>query len=336
MTTAIGDQNPTMLDAAKRTDPNGAIAMIVETLSKRVPELEDATMIEGNLPTGHRISMRTALPSPTWRMANQGIAGSKSLGDQVDEVCGQLAGRSVVDPDVANLGGNEAAFRASEDASFVAAMGYEVATGIWYHDLSTNPEKFEGLSPRLASSTGLYGGQVLASAATAAFTSGGGDQASAWWVCWGKGGVYLIYPKGSKAGLQHKDMGEQMVSDAAGNRFPAYETVWKWNVGMCVEDYRQVCRVPNIDTGNILDSGVVLLQQLLKGYHQIGNPSMGRCTLYVNRKIAYYLHAQAIFGAVNSTLKYDDGIANGRKVLLFMGCPVRTTDSLLNTESVVS
>lgn len=337
MTTAIGDQNPTMIDAARRTDPNGAIAMVVEQLSKETPELQDATMLEGNLPTGTRISLRTALPTVSWRMANQGIAGSKSLADQVDEVCGQLAGRSVVDPDVANLGGNEAAFRASEDKSFVAAMGYEVATGAWYHDLASNPEKFEGLSPRMGITSGLYGGQIVrADQVSGGSASSGSDQASAWWICWGPKSVYFMYPKGSKAGLQHQDMGLQMVTDAAGNRFPAWETVWKWNIGLTVEDYRQVVRVADIDTSAIAETGTLLLQALLKGYYQLHNPRAGRSVLYVNRKIAYYLAAQAIFGAVNSTLKYEHDLKVGTQTLMFMGCPVRTTDSLLNTEAIVS
>jgi hypothetical protein len=332
MTTAIGDSNPTMLDVAKRLDGSGRIMNIVEQLSKRTPELEDATVMEGNLITGHRVSLRTALPSPTWRMANQGIPGSKSLADTLDESCGQLAGRSVVDPDVANLGGNAAAYRAKEDSAFLSAMSYEVATGIWYHSHTTAPQKFHGLSPRLALTTGTYGGQIVDSQITAS----GDDQASAWWVCWGDSGAYLIYPKGSKAGLEQKDMGEQMVADANGDRFPAFETVWKWHVGLCVEDYRQVCRVANIDTSAVAETGTLMLQDLLKGYHQIGNPQMGRCTLYVNRRLAFFMHSQAVFGTSSSTLKYETDLGSGRKILTFMGCPVRTTDSLLNTEAIVS
>jgi len=331
-TTAIGNTNPTMLDAAKRTDPNGGIAMIVEQLSKVTPELQDATALEGNLPTGHRITMRTALPSPTWRMANQGIATTKSLTDQVDEVCGQLAARSVVDPDVANLGGNEAAYRASEDISFVSSMGIEVGAGIFYHSTKATPEKFMGFAPRLNSTTGNYGGQVVSSG----ISHSGSDQSSAYWVCWGPKSCYLIYPKGSQAGLKQEDMGKQMVADADGNRFPAWETVFKWQVGLCVEDYRQVVRIPNIDTSAIAETGTLLVQDFIRGYHQLGNPNMGRTVLYVNRKIAAYLHFQALFGAVSSTLNFEKDIATGRPVLTFLGHPVRMTDSITNAEDTVS
>lgn len=331
-TTALVNDFPTMADVAKRTDPDGGIASIVEVLAKQVPELQDAAMQEGNLDTGHRITTRMALPSVSWRLANQGIAASKSLTAQVDEVCGQVAALSHVDPDVAKLGGNEIAFRASEDSAFVSAMGYEVATGLWYHNLATNPEKFEGLSPRLGLSTGEYGGQIVKSQVA----TSGSNCASAWWVTWGPKGVYFIFPKGQKAGLDHQDMGLQMITDPAGKRFPAWESVWKWNVGVCVEDYRQIVRVANIYVAGILETGTLFLQDLTKGYHQLHNPDMGRTILYLNRKIATYLHEQAILGAAQSTLLFERDFATGKPVLMFMGCPVRVTDSLLSTEAAIS
>lgn len=332
MTAALDSTNLNMTEVAKRLDPDGGMAQIIEQMAKMTPELDDAVWIEGNLPTGHRISLRNALPTLTWRLANQGVPGSKSAVDQVDETCGQLAGHCVVDEDTAGLGGNAVAVRASEDAAFVAAMANEVATGLFYHSHSSNPERFTGLSPRLASTTGLYGGQVLPSEISAS----GSDQASAWWVCWGARGVYMIYPKGTVAGLKMEDMGKQAVTDADGNRFPAFETFWKWHVGLCVEDYRKVVRVPNIDTSAIAETGTLLLQSLLKGYYQLYKPDAGRCVLYVNRKVAFYLESQAIMGAVNSTLKYEDFGGGGKKTLTFQGCPVRVTDSLLNTEDIIT
>lgn len=331
MTTALVNDFTTMSDVAKRMDPDGGIASIVEVLEKMVPELQDAAVMEGNLDTGHRITTRMALPSVAWRLANQGIPGSKSITTQIDEVCGQVAASSHVDPDVAGLGGNEVAYRASEDAAFVAAMGYEVASNLWYGNVGTNPEKMMGLSPRLALSTAEFGGQIIKSQINQA----GATKASAWWVTWGPKGVYFIFPKGSKAGLQHTDMGLVPYTDGEGRRFPAYESFWKWNVGVCVEDYRQLVRVANLDVTGILETGTLLLQDLTKGYHQLFSPDTGRTILYVNRKIATYLHEQAILGASQSTLLFERDFANGKPVLMFMGCPVRKTDSLTSSEALV-
>ena len=331
-TTAINETNPTFADAMKLMDTSGAMIPIAEQLQRNIPELNDATVKEGNLLTGHRIAHETALPSVSWRTANQGVASSKSRVHQVDEACGQLAAKSVLDPDVANLGGNEQAVRAAYDSRFVRAMGHEVATGIWYHSRNTNPEKFDGMAMRLASTTGLYGGQVIDSQIAAS----GDDQASIYIMCWGPGGVYLIYPKGQTAGVKLTDMGLREATDADGNSFPAWVSYWKWQVGLCVEDYRQVVRLANIDTSAVAETGTLLLQDMLKAYFQIHNPSMGRMAMYLNRKIIAYLTSQSIFGAANSTLKYENDLATGQQVMTFMGIPVRVTDSLLNTESIVS
>lgn len=327
----INASNPTLLDQIKRTDPNGAIAQIVETLTQRNQILKDATFIEGNLPTGHRFTSRTALPSVGWRRYNEGIASSKSRTDQVDESCGQLEGNSIVDCELAKLNGNEAAFRSSENVGFLQAFNNEMETGFFYHSTLTNPEKFMGLSPRFAATTQTAGGsQVLKMDASAS----GSDQASMWLVCWSPETVFGIYPKGSSAGLTPHDMGEQLILDANNNRFRAYVMNWNWKIGLCVKDWRFVVRIANIDTGNLLSTGNLLLQAMVKAYHQLFDPSAGRCVFYCNRLIATYLHLQAMDAVKNSTLKIES--VGGQPVTTFLGIPIRETDALLSTEAALS
>ena len=111
----VGSTYLTLADWVKRMAPGGGIDDIIEVLTTSNPILEDAAVLEGNLPTGHRSTQRTTLPSGTWRMLNQGIAGTKGTTEQVDDTCGMLEGLSQIDVDLAKLNGNEAAFRASED-----------------------------------------------------------------------------------------------------------------------------------------------------------------------------------------------------------------------------
>ena len=171
----IGSGNPTLLDLVKRQDPDGSIAALVELLTRRNPILEDVTFVEGNLPTGHRFSSRTGLPSVGWRRFNEGISPSKGQADNIDETCGMLEGLSVVDTELAKLNGNEAAFRMSEDQGFLQAFNNEISTGLFYHSTKTAPEKFMGLSPRFDSTTtSLAKSQVLIGDAS----SSGGDATS--------------------------------------------------------------------------------------------------------------------------------------------------------------
>lgn len=329
-TTAINTGNPTLLDVIKRTDPNGAIASVVEMLSKESPLIEDATFIEGNLPTGHRVTARTALPSVGWRMFNEGVAASKSRTDQFDETCGMLEGHSIVDCELAELNGNKAQFRATEDSAFMDALTQELETGMFYHSTKLAPEKFMGLSPRLDSLSGDYNNQII----NCQISSSGSDQTSIWFVVWGPETVFAIYPKDSKGGISYHDMGEQMVTDSNSKRFRAYETVWNWKVGLCVKDARYVVRLANIDTSAIVGTGKLLLEDMIKAFYQLKDVRKGRPVIYANRTMATYLHLQAQDTVKNSTLTIDN--IGGQPITRFLGIPIRVTDALLNSEDVIS
>lgn len=329
-TTALSVENPTLLDMIKRTDPNGAIAKVVEALAKRTPLIEDMAVVEGNLPTGHRFTTRTGLPSIGWRRFNEGVAAGKSKADQIDESCGMLEGRSVVDCELAELNGNGPAFRASEDMAFLQSFHQEIETGVFYHSTKTAPEKFMGLAPRLDSLSGPYNKQIVSSQ----ISSSGNDQTSMYFVAWHPETVFAIYPKGSVGGLKAHDMGTQMVEDAAGNRYRAFETVWNWKFGLCVKDARYLVRLANIDTSAIVGTGKLLIEDMIKAYHRLQDTNTGRLAIYCNRTIATYLHLQAQDSVKNSTLSIDN--IGGKPITTFLGIPIRTTDALLDTEAVVA
>ena len=61
----------TLADWGKRVDPNGKVDKIIELLNQTNPILQDMPFVEGNLPTGHRTTIRSGLPSATWRTAKQ-------------------------------------------------------------------------------------------------------------------------------------------------------------------------------------------------------------------------------------------------------------------------
>lgn len=331
----INAGNPTLLDVAKRMDPSGRIPQIVELLSQRNAALEDMTMVEGNLPTGHRVVSRTALPAANtaWRRFNEGAITGKSKTDTVDEACGMLNVQSKVDVALAKLNGNEAAFRASEDAGFLQSLNNEVESGIFYHSTKTAPEKFMGLAPRFDSTTGPGGSQILLHDGSPS----GSDQTSIWIAAWSPETVFGIYPKGSLGGLQSKDMGEQLVDDGsgAGRTFRAYVMDWMWQIGLCVKDYRYVVRIANIDTSALAATGSTLIVSMVKALEEkLYSKKVGRPVIYVNRKIATYLRLQAMASTTNSTLTLER--VGGIPITMFDGIPIKTTDALLNNEDIIS
>ena len=85
----VGSTNLTLSDWARRQE-NAKIAKIVEMLNLTNPILDDMVFVEGNLPTGHKTTIRSGLPSVAWRLLNYGVPPSKSRTVQVTDTCGML------------------------------------------------------------------------------------------------------------------------------------------------------------------------------------------------------------------------------------------------------
>lgn len=325
---------PTLLDHARRTDPSGKIADIVEVLKQRLPILGHIPWQEGNLPNGHVYTSRTGLPTPSWRALNEGVGLAKSSTTQVTESCGIMQAMSAVDVEVARFNGNQAAFRASEDAAFLQGFDIEFARALIYESTATNPERMTGIAPRLNSLSGQYGKQVISA-------GGAGNRTSMYLVNWSPDNVFCIYPKGSTAGLEQKDLGEQVWTDPADSnkKFTAYVTQFTWKLGLVVRDYRQVARIANIDSSATgltkTGSGTAgfLLDQMLKAYYQIDAPATSGMAWYCNRTIAHYLHLQgqeqAKYGLTTDTIE-------GRPITRHLGIPIYVLDTITNSEAAVS
>ena len=89
--------NPTLADLAKVTDPDGSIADVVEILNATNEILTDMSWMEGNLTTGHRSSIRSGLPTPTWRKLYGGFQPTTSRAVQTTGNCGMMEAYPVVD-----------------------------------------------------------------------------------------------------------------------------------------------------------------------------------------------------------------------------------------------
>lgn len=332
---AVGTLYPTLVDITKRTDPSGNIADVVEMLSKVNPILQDIAFSEGNLPTGHTYTSRVALPTPTWRKFNQGVAPTKSVTDQYTETCGMLEAFSKVDCALANLNGNAAAFRADEDSAFTMGFGLEVARALFYESLSSNPERIHGLAVRLGSTAASNpaAAQIIKGDATAS----GNDQTSIWLIGWSPRTVFGIYPKGSVAGLKSEDLGKQLTKDANNNDFTAWVTHWMWQLGLVVRDYRYVARVCNIDTSAWkadLSAGVDLVLSMDDAYAALFDRESVQPVFYMNRAAFSMYNKQLQKKGTTNLLEYLE--RGGVRIPHFLGVPIRLVDAITSTESVVS
>jgi hypothetical protein len=334
------NSNLTLADWAKRTDPDGRVALVAELLSQSNEILEDCVYKEGNLPTGDRVVIRTGLPTAYWRSLNQGIPNSKSSTAQVDEACGMLEARSEVDKDLAMLNGNTAQFRLSEDTAFLEAMNQTQAQTIFYGNPATDPKQFLGLATRYSLTTAGNGTNIIPGGA-----SSGSLNTSVYLVVWGDNTVYCPFPKGSKAGLLHEDLGEQTVYDGV-NRMQAYATRYQWKSGLVVKDWRYVVRIPNLLVADVVagtgtqaaSAATQLTKLMMRAMYKIPNLDMGRAAFYMNRTVHSGLAVQSLDRS-QAALAVQPALSQfgtARNYLSFQGIPIRRVDCLLNTEAVVS
>lgn len=328
---------PTLVDWAKRLDPDGKVPIVAELLSQTNEILTDAVFVQGNLPTGHRVVVRTGLPAIYWRTLNAGVPTSKSTTAQVDEGCGMMEARSHVDAKLAQLHTDIGGFRMSEDAAFIEGMNQLQATTMFYGNPANDIKEYLGLSTRYGLKSGGNAQNIIDAGGT------GTDNTSVWLIVWSDQTVFCTFPKSSTAGLQHKDLGEESVQDANGGWYQALRTLYQWDNGLVVKDWRYAVRICNIDVSILTgeEAGTAdLIKFMIKAIARIPALKMGRPAFYMNRTVKEMLEIQglgkstAASGVVNNVVLDDMGKLS-QTISTFRGIPLRTCDQLLNTEARV-
>lgn len=344
---------PTLLDVTRGLDPDGNTAAVVELLQQSNAPLLDIPWGEGNLSNGERTTVRTGIPDPIWRSFYQGVPASKSTKAQIQDSCGMLESRAEVDKDEADLNGNTASWRLSEDLAFLEGMNQGFCNALFYGNVAVNKASFNGFAPRfsqLSTTAGTVGYQNIIDAGGT-----GANLTSIWLVCWGQNTVFGIYPKGKKGGLQRQDLGEYDAFDENGDRFRAYGTHYKWDCGLTVKDWRYIVRIANIDVSALISGNGApdIISLLIKAMHRV--PALGivqtgvqnvsangaaaiplapNPVFYANRTIAEWIDLQTQ-AKTNYTLKTGNDVF-GRPVTFVRGIPLRNCDQLLSTETQVT
>ncbi len=327
---------PTLMDVARRSG-DAKISNIVEIMNKSNPILDDIPWVECNSGVTHVTTIRTGIPTPTWRMLNSGVPNGKSTTKQIKAHCGMLEIYSEVDAKQVELarrnGGQEGAanFLASENNAFVEGFGQEIARVFFYGDPSV-PQEPVGL--------GNYYQKIGTTSAETNVIDGGGqgsDNTSIWLIQWGPDSVCGIYPQGSKAGLSENYKGVQTVKDADGNQFEAHRTHYSWDAGLVVRDWRSAVRIANVDVSDAVannNSAVNVLTALTKAVYKLPKKSaMTRTAIYMRKELITLLDLQCQAKS-NLLLGYVD--VCGKPVLHFRGIPIREQETLLTSEAKIS
>jgi hypothetical protein len=332
----IGNDVLTFADIAKRMDPNMEdVASIVEVLNNQNDILKFLPWMEGNLPTGHRTTIRAGKPTVGTRRINQGVAPSKSITKQVDEGTMLLEGWSEADTETLRLGGNEGSVRASEDVSTLEAMNDFFSTTFFYGNPALNVDRFLGIAPRYNSLSGEYAGRIINAQGS------GSDNTSIWLVGLGERGLHGIYPKGTKAGIERKDLGLQVISEN-GTRRTVKQTQFIWHCGLALKDYRHMIRIANIDVSNLStfgsgsDTSARLLRHMIQAMNKIpGNPQG------YGLKYAFLMNETTKTWADIMTTEKTNGAftmkeIHGQEFTHFRNIPIIKCDAITDAESAVA
>lgn len=323
---------PTFADIAARMDQNGRIVNVIEVLRQTNPILTDMRFTECNKEDGYLTSVRTGLPEPTWRKLYGGVQPSKSSTATVTDTCGNLEAYSEIDKDLADINGNSAAWRASEEEAFLQAMNNAMAETLFYGDTAKNPERFLGLSARYTSLKAKNGRMIVDAGGT-----GSSGNTSVWLVCWGAG-VTGIYPKGSQAGLKAEDLGETTITKTDGSLYQAYRTHFKWSIGLSVRDWRAVARVANIKVSDLkamsnTQANQKLIYSLIEAKNALDPQYRGSAVMYCNRDVSTALEKMALDKSFNALSITE---AAGQFDTRFFGIPIRTCDAISSDEKAVA
>lgn len=331
----LGGNNPTLMDIARRTDGNGKIAKIVEMLSEQNSILDDMMFEQCNSGSSHRTTVRTGLPEAVWRKLYEGVPSSKSETEQIMDSCGMLETYSEIDKALADMAPDKGAFLLSESASFLESMNNEMADTLIYGNEKKDKAKFTGLAARygaISDDEKKIGFNVISGGGT------GVDNTSIYVLNWGPQTMHGLYPRGSKAGVSVDFRGQQTVRDSSGNKFEAYVTHYKWDMGFTLRDWRYGVRIANIDVSDLSTSGessssaADIINLLIRAFGKFPKADMGRRVIYCNRRVMTALNFQA---ANRSTLALKVDEVGGKPVTSFWGVPIRQVDAIKNDEAKV-
>lgn len=341
----IGNSYLSLIDMF-RNGGDTAIAEVAEVLNRLSPVVRNAFTVEANKGTQHQHSIRTGLPAVTWGRLYQGIPQSKSGRANVIDTTGFVEGLSTVDVRLLDISPNAAAMRMAEGEAFLESLRQEVETQFFYGDVATAPEKIKGMASRYNVSTGGGAGNQVVKAG-----GSGSDNTSVWFVNWSENATHLIHPKGTKAGIERQDKGEQRVYDTNNNPYYVKEELFRWHIGVAVRDWRYNARIANIDVSDLIAGTVDIYKFMRQAFYKLqgrfqtamrdgsgrinDNASVeGRSVIYMNRTVLEALDATQT-NSGNAALMLKPLELEGRTVDSYRGIPIEVTDALLNTESLV-
>ena len=324
----MADNFPSLMDVARQSGDK-KVQSVVEVLNQTNEALDDIPWIECNSGVTHITTVRTGLPTATWRKLNSGVPTSGTQTKQIKAGTGMLEVYAEVDKKLVDLSKRKSNFIANRNKAFIEGMGQEMARVMFYGD-PANPEEPVGFVNYYNDLNAESGKNILDGGGT------GADNTSIWLICWGEDGLHGLYPSGTTAGLKEEYLGQVTLRDKQGGQYEGYRTHYEWNGGFVVTDWRCATRIANVDVTKLVDSATDaadLATLMIQATHKLPKKARSmRKAFYCREEVLTALDLQTR-KTTNLMLSYQDVF--GKQVLTFRGIPIRQADALLATEARV-
>lgn len=312
----------TLAEVTKRLHPSEKkLADIAEILEESNEVLNDLKFIEANNITSHVTTLRDRLPEANVRMLNEHVGSATTDVRQVEEHIAMLAVYSTVDKKQVELSGDKSGLLMGEIRGFIEGMGQQAADLLFYGNRADNAGEVNGLANRYSS----------LSMPNVWDNGGSSNRTSIWVLQHDLDKFHGVYPRGSKAGLDHRDLGEQTDTNSDGKHMQVLRHYFTWDMGIVVRNYKAVQRIANVDSTTT--SSFAFDNSLIKALNQMPKRGKGS-VIYVNRDVFTMMD---IYAKDKTNMAYGSiQDAAGQEVTTFRGIPVRLVESLLSTEDAVS
>lgn len=325
----------TFLDVAKEGNQVAEVLTLKNSMMKDIPYTE---MNEG---TVHKETIRSYIPKPVYRKANQGLAPQKSGLEERTFTAAHFESRSQIDKAVAERGGKDRVKinRWNQAQGHLQGMANEHASLMIYGSPSGEGDKNVGFMDvyYTVNASVETSKQIVDAGGT------GSDNTSILLVNWGSDKIFGVYPAGTQAGMKRTDYSENgklvqiQMLDAAGNasNYYGYDEIFELDHGLVIKDWRQAARIANIDVSDLIAGNVsaaALVDLLITAMYKLD--TIAGTVIYMNRIVHSILHKQ-----VRKDVMSGGGLTfmnfAGEEVLSFNGLPIRIQDSILTNEARV-
>lgn len=319
-------KNGTLISVLNLIDPKGNLMPVAEVLQKACPILKDAPFIEANDIVQHVYSRRKTLPKSEREMINKGISGGYGEEEQATSGIQVRSNMPDIDARIVDKAPNKQEFLNIKIQGAVQGISQDFETDVIYGSKAADTSAYDGIAEYASV---IDGRRVV----DAGGSSGSANLTSLYMVAWDtSAGVFMVYPRGSKAGIEYEDRGKRTKDMLDGTKMDVYEQYIKISSGLCVYDIRAIARLANIDTTTITTTTfdenklIIMLNAM---------PAMLRAkvVMYVSAMVHAAIEIRA---NDKGNAYYTAGNVFGEVVTMFRGVPIRLDEMISEHEEHVA